>query len=172
MYFAKGYFLSSRSDRNFAKSIQKLTGIYPNNVALYKQAFTHPFNSKVNYQRLEFLGDAVLNTVLTDIVFRKFPDLDEGLLTKIRANVVCNDALVRIARRMNLESYLQNTPPQQNKGKRFERDIVESLIGAVYLDKGYPCCRDFIAAKILTPFVDMDKLKNLELSYSTKKLSV
>lgn len=161
MCFFKKYFLSNKEDRDFAKSIYKLTGFYPKNLMLYREAFTLPCVSRVNYQRLEFLGDAILKGILTDIIFYSFPDLNEGIMTKICSVAISNDSLSDISNKMNLEAYLQyqNLVPSKNKGKKFEADIVESLIGAIYTDLGYATCRVFLKEKIL-PFLNIKKISN------------
>lgn len=128
-------------------------GLEFNNIALLTLALTHPSyhqdkNLQADNQRLEFLGDAVLNLVITEALFEQFPDQDEGEMTKIRAKIVCEKALLQVARVLNLGSYLLLGKGEEMSGGRSRKsilaDAVEAVIGAIYRDKGYDAARSFI----------------------------
>ncbi|HPF43840.1 MAG TPA: ribonuclease III [Syntrophomonadaceae bacterium] len=128
-------------------------GLEFNSMALLTLALTHPSyhqdkNLQADNQRLEFLGDAVLNLAITEALFERLPDQAEGELTKIRAKIVCEKALLQIARGLNLGSYLLLGKGEEMSGGRSRKsilaDAVEAVIGAIYLDKGYDAARSFI----------------------------
>lgn len=116
-------------------------------------ALTHPSyhqdkNTVGNNQRLEFLGDAVLNLIIAEILFEYFPDKAEGVLTKIRAKIVCEKALLQVAKKLNLGSYLLLGKGEEMSGGRSRKsilaDTVEAVIGAIYRDSGYDAVKGFV----------------------------
>ncbi len=128
-------------------------GIEFKNDDLLTMALTHPsYHQDSNYpadnQRLEFLGDSVLSLVITEVLFERFPDKDEGVLTKIRAAIVCEKALVQVAKTIRLGNYLRLGKGEQMSGGRSRKsilaDAMEALIGAIYLDQGYAAAGDFV----------------------------
>ncbi|SHH01672.1 RNAse III [Thermosyntropha lipolytica DSM 11003] len=123
------------------------------NPELIRMALTHPSyaqekNSLFNNQRLEFLGDAVLNFIVAEYLYNNYPDKPEGDLTRIRAKVVCEKSLVKVAQKINLGDYLLLGKGEEKSGGRKRKsilaDAVEAVIGAIYLDQGYEKARDFI----------------------------
>ena len=130
--------------------------IHFNNEALLTLALTHPSyydkdkQSFNNNQRLEFLGDAVLNLIIVERLFERFPRKAEGELTKIRAKIVCEKALMQVAVRINIGKYLLLGKGEEMSGGRTRKsilaDAVEALIGAIYLDKGYQAAKEFVMA--------------------------
>ena len=128
-------------------------GIEFENDDLLNMALTHPsYHQDSNYpadnQRLEFLGDAVLSLVVTEVLFERFPEEDEGVLTKIRAKIVCEKALVQVARAIELGDYLRLGRGEQLSGGRNRKsilaDAMEAVIGAIYLDQGYEVAAAFV----------------------------
>lgn len=124
-----------------------------NDAGLIRMALTHPSyaqekNIPVNNQRLEFLGDAVLNFIVAEYIYNHYQDKPEGDLTKIRAKVVCEKSLVKVAQKINLGDYLLLGKGEEKSGGRKRKsilaDAVEAVIGAIYLDQGYEKARDFI----------------------------
>ncbi len=125
------------------------------------QAFTHSsfvneqrINKKADYERLEFLGDAVLEMISSAFLFRKYPDKKEGEMSKIRASLVCEPALAYAAEQLNIKSYIQLGKGEEATGGRNKEsiisDVVESIIGALFLDGGIEESKRFIDAYILT----------------------
>ncbi len=143
---------------NKATDFAAAQGLEFNRMALLTLALTHPSyhqdkNLQADNQRLEFLGDAVLNLVVTEALFERLPDQAEGELTKIRAKIVCEKALLQVARVLNLGSYLLLGKGEEMSGGRSRKsilaDAVEAVIGAIYLDKGYDAARSFIRQHFL-----------------------
>jgi ribonuclease-3 len=135
----------------------KASGLEFNNYELIRMALTHPSyaqekNVSYNNQRLEFLGDAVLNFVVGEYLYRTFPAKAEGELTRIRARVVCETSLHDVAAHLNLGEYLLLGKGEDLSGGRKRKsilaDAVEAVIGALYLDQGYPAARDFVLRQL------------------------
>ena len=128
-------------------------GIKPNNIGYYEVAFTHSSYAtcndlEYNYERLEFLGDTVLSTLVSVFLYKMHPEFGEGKLTKIRANYVCQQALIVYSRRYNLDKYikinLDDKRITDNEVISITADVFESFIGAIYLDKGIDVVDDFL----------------------------
>jgi ribonuclease III len=148
---------NSRSDEDgiFFTEIQKILGFKPINIEIYKKAFTHrSFNktdakgNPISYERLEFLGDAMLSAVIAGHLFNEVPHGDEGYLTKMRSKVVSN-------------------VPMKHFGDNIHGNIFEALIGAIFLDKGYTYCEKFINKRVIIPYVDIAKLEGKVISYKS-----
>lgn len=146
------------------KPLQEHIGIYFNNIKFLKQAFTH--SSYVNEhrrkklednERLEFLGDAVLELTVSDYLFRTFPNMQEGEMTKLRAAIVCETSLVQFAESLHFADFVLLGKGEENTGGRHRpallADVFESFIGALYLDQGIDAVRSFLN-KYVFPKVD------------------
>lgn len=152
--------------------LQQNIGITFSDVALLKQTFTHssylnenPECATEDYERLEFLGDAVLNVVVTEKLYQQFPDMKEGDLTRIRAELIREENLARVAAELELGEYLLLGKGELQTGGR-ERstslaDAVEALIGAIFLDRGIETARGFVLNKIVGEWQDTGDLGNL-----------
>ncbi len=159
---------------HYKKKLQKLLGFKPGNVNVYMQAFTHRSaigvkKTKVeNNERLEFLGDSILDAIISDYLFTKYPDADEGFLTNMRSKIVNGKKLTELAIHINLPEYLlfniQNFP---NRNNLYE-DSFEALIGAIYIDKGYEKAEKFVKSKILAKLVDFKELENTDLNFKSQ----
>lgn len=132
-----------------------------NNKALLKQALTHSsyaneqkIRKNGDYERLEFLGDAVLEMISSEFLFKTHPDMSEGKLTKLRSSLVCEPALAQCAKEIDLGSYMLLGKGEESTGGRYREsitsDVMEALIGALYLDGGYQTAHDFICKYILS----------------------
>ena len=141
--------------------------------ALLKQALTHSsyaneqkIRKNGDYERLEFLGDAVLELISSDFLFKQYKDMSEGKLTKLRSSLVCEPALAQCAKEINLGSYMLLGKGEESTGGRYREsitsDVMEALIGALYLDGGFQPARDFICKYILS---DIEKRR---LFYDSK----
>ncbi|AOR23250.1 ribonuclease III [Clostridium taeniosporum] len=133
--------------------IENRLGVYFNNQSLIKTALTHSsfgnqFKDAKYNERLEFLGDSVLQLCITEYLFNKFKDKSEGELTKIRSLIVCENSLYEIAKKLNLGEYIRMSKGEELTGGRermsIQADAVEAVIAAVYLDKGIGFVNDFI----------------------------
>lgn len=167
------------TDRAFIKKLANLTGFKPKNTALYHQAFRH-HSAATNYdikdgrlsnERLEFLGDAVLSSIVAELLFSTYPTKGEGFLTEVRAKIVSREQLCDLAQKMGLEDFLE-----YDKSIRGNRQIIrslsgnafEALIGAVYLDKGYNFTKKFIKGRILHMHLDIHVLAQTELNFKSR----
>lgn len=149
LFYKKIFSRFFKKDGDFFVKIEKMLGFSPKNITYYEEAFTHPSvmqqnKAAVNYQRLEFLGDAVLGAVIAHYVFEKSPEQNEGYLTKIRSKMVQREHLNRIGRTLKLEQFLVFNPKSDRLGEHLHGNLFEALIGAIYLDRGYQKATEFI----------------------------
>ena len=168
--------LNSRSnkDGNFFLQLSKILGYKPKNKELYIKAFTHrSLNLKdsdgnaVNYERLEFVGDAMLSAVIASYLFEKAPQGDEGYLTKMRSKVVSREHLNELGKELKLIELVESKIPTSNFGNNIHGNLFESLIGAIFLDKGYKKCEKFIFKSVINPHVDIETLEGKVISYKS-----
>lgn len=140
--------------------------IIPNNPDLYEIAFTHgsyelKHNIGYSYERLEFLGDSVLSLIVSEYLFKKFPEYDEGRLSKLRANYVCQIALIYYSHELGLDKYLkictEDEPISHNEILSITADIFESFLGAIFLDQGINFAKDYIS-KIIFKYIDEGRI--------------
>ena len=176
MRIIKKIFSKSRSleDGIFFDSIQKILGFAPVNLEYYQKAFTHRssnrldvFGNPINYERLEFLGDAMLSSVIAAHLFSKAPAGDEGYLTKMRSKIVSREHLNELGKDLNLVQYIESKVPLNHFGENIHGNIFESLVGAIYLDRGYVYCEKFIHKRVVTPYVDIARLEGKVISYKS-----
>lgn len=168
--------LNSRSDKggNFFLRVEKIVGFKPKKKTLYVKAFTHrSMNLKddegnaINYERLEFVGDAMLSAVIAFYLFEEVPHGDEGYLTKMRSKVVSREHLNELGKELELIDLVESNIPKQNFGSNIHGNLFEALVGAIYLDKGYKQCEKFIYNKVINPHVDIEKLEGKVISYKS-----
>ncbi|TYA60141.1 ribonuclease III [Formosa maritima] len=168
--------LNSRSkiDGNFFVSMNKILGFKPKSLKFYKTAFTHrSMNIKdsqgntINYERLEFLGDAMLGAVIASHLYIEVPSGDEGYLTKMRSKIVSREHLNELGRDLNLISLVESKIPKGQFGDNIHGNLFEALIGAIFLDKGYKYCEKFIYKKVIIPYVDIEQLEGKVISYKS-----
>lgn len=176
MSFLKNIFKNSRADEGgiFFDEIQKILGFKPLNIDYYQKAFTHRSSNKldasgnpVNYERLEFLGDAMLSAVIAAHLFNEVPEGDEGYLTKMRSKVVSREHLNELGRDLNLIQFVDSKVPSKHFGDNIHGNIFEALIGAIFLDKGFNYCQKFIHRRVILPYVDIAKLEGKVISYKS-----
>ena len=173
LFFRKIVALSSiREDRVFYNGMQKLLTFSPKNILFYEEAFTHRSLKKVNkngspfnYERLEFVGDAMLSAIIASYLFKKVPTQSEGYLTKMRSKIVSRDHLNELGKDLNLIAFVRSKIPKKNIGDNIHGNIFEALVGAIYLDRGYLYCDHFIHNKVIIPYVDIPKLEGKITSY-------
>lgn len=168
--------LNSRSNSggNFFISIRNILGFKPKNLNYFKTAFTHrSMNIKddkgnpINYERLEFLGDAMLSAVIASHLYLEVPGGDEGYLTKMRSKVVSREHLNELGKELNLISLVESKIPKGQFGENIYGNLFEALIGAIFLDRGYKYCEKFIYKKVIIPYVDIEKLEGKVISYKS-----
>ena len=168
--------LNSRSEKNgnFFMEIQKITGFKPKYIKHYEKAFTHrSMNLKdkqgnaINYERLEFLGDAMLSSVIAAHLFKEVPEGNEGYLTKMRAKVVSRKHLNELGKDLRLIELVKTNIPKSQFGVNIHGNLFEALIGAIYLDRGFVYCERFIKEAVIDPYVDIESLEGQIISYKS-----
>ena len=155
-------------------TIKNITGFSPKDLSLYHRAFTHTSmeetdasGKRINYERLEFLGDAVLNTIVAAHLFKELPYNSEGSLTLMRSKIVRRNFLNQMGERLGLIHRLVSNVPQKNYGADVHGNLFEALVGAVYLDTGFDACSRFVHTCMITPYVNLSELHNKVLSYKS-----
>jgi ribonuclease-3 len=169
-------FTKSRSpeDGIFFEATSTILGFRPKDLNYYRTAFTHRSSSRldlsgniINYERLEFLGDAMLSSVIAAYLFREAPHGDEGYLTKMRSKIVSREHLNELGKDLNLIRFIESKVPIQHFGENIHGNIFESLVGAIYLDRGYIYCEKFIQKRVVVPYVDISRLEGKVISYKS-----
>ncbi len=157
------------------EAIKNLFGYSPNNIAVYKLAFRHKSmapsaNSGFKYsnERLEYLGDAVLGSIVADFLFKKFPYKDEGFLTEMRSRIVSRSHLNQLSRKLGIDKLVEASKENNISGSSILGDAFEAFIGAVYIDKGYRFTQKIILNKIIQTHVDIDALLSTEINFKSK----
>ena len=157
----------------FAKVMQRVIGFYPDNIELYRQAFLHksviqdnnlkPFESN---ERLEFLGDAILDSIISHYLFNKFPFKDEGFLTQLRSRLVSRQSLNQLAVKLGFKELINARLEKESKS--VYGDALEAIIGAIYLDKGYLTTQKFIEDRLLHNHIDIEEVLNTETDFKSR----
>ena len=169
--------LNSRSKKdsgNFFSAMHKILGFKPKRIKIYETAFTHRSmnikNSKghaINYERLEFLGDAMLSAVIASHLYQEVPSGDEGYLTKMRSKVVSREHLNELGRELGLIELVDSKIPKGQFGDNIHGNLFEAVVGAIFLDKGYSYCEKFIYKRVIVPHVDIERLEGKVISYKS-----
>lgn len=157
---------------SFKKQLKNILGFSPGNISLYRTALTHRSireNTHENNERLEYLGDAILSALVADYLFKRYPYKGEGYLTEMRSKMVNRQQLNEIAVRMGLKKItLYNKSDGSLKVSQIFGNTLESLVGAIYLDKGYKKTAVWVMNFIIRPHMFMDDLENLEINHKNK----
>ncbi len=166
-----------QKDKELYYDLKNIIGFFPRNIELYKQALLHKSimhrNSKgkpVNNERLEFLGDAVLGSVVGDIVYHHFPGKREGFLTNTRSKLVQREMLGKLAKEMGITKLVLTSGNSQSHNSYLGGNAFEALVGAIYIDKGYDACMKFIKKRILKKLINIDKVAYKEVNFKSKLL--
>lgn len=164
----------SKNDGNFFLQLKNILGFKPKDVTLYKKAFTHrSMNIRdkegvaINYERLEFVGDAMLGAVIAAYLFSEVPHGDEGYLTKMRSKIVSREHLNELGKELNLIDLVESKIPKNNFGNNIHGNLFEALVGAIFLDMGYAYCEKFIQKKVIQAHVDIETLEGKVISYKS-----
>lgn len=166
---------SSKKERDLANRFGRITGKTPINLSLYEQAMCHSSVAKKNaggikdsYERLEYLGDAILGMIVAEILFKKFPYKEEGFLTELRARIVSREALNRLSQKIGLADLIQYQQQRGPKHKSIYGDVMEALIGAFYLDHGFEATKRFVIQRLIQPHYDFDEILSTTYNYKSK----
>lgn len=164
-----------RKDKEPYLCFYKILGFYPRNIEYYKQALLHKSSSikagkgrLLNNERLEFLGDAILDAVVADIVYKKFEGKREGFLTNTRSKIVQRDTLNRVAVEIGLDKMIVYTTKQSSHNSYMCGNAFEALVGAIYLDRGYRACKKFMEERIINQYLNLEKVSRKEVNFKSK----
>ncbi len=175
-FIRKIFAKSSRSQEDgiFFSDMEKILGFKPVTIGFYEKAFTHRSLNKVddhgnpiNYERLEFLGDAMLSSVIAAYLFNEAPMGNEGYLTKMRSKIVSREHLNELGRDLDLIRFIESKVPTAHFGENIHGNVFEALVGAIYLDQGYTACEKFIQHRVIKPYVDISRLEGKVISYKS-----
>ncbi|MBA5793068.1 ribonuclease III [Flavobacterium sp. xlx-214] len=158
----------------FYSTITQIISYKPRNIVYFETAFTHRSLNKlnenkqpINYERLEFLGDAILGSVIAAYLYKNAPKGDEGYLTQMRSKLVSRSHLNSIGKKLQLTNWVQTKAAISQFGDNINGNLLEALIGAIYMDKGFTACEKFIYKNILIEIKDLDYLENKIASYKS-----
>lgn len=166
---------SKVKERKFANTIANIIGQTPRNLDLYRLAVCHTSVAKESatgiknsYERLEYLGDAILGAVVAEFLFKKFPYKNEGFLTEIRSRIVNRESLNHVGKKIGLSKVVEYSGRGGSvTHKSLYGDALEALVGAIYLDKGFKDCRRFILKRLITPHFDIDEIIQNNLNFKS-----
>jgi ribonuclease III len=177
MPISRLYKLYLSPNRKYVKVLKNLLGFVPGNLSLYRLAFRHKSVAqnvkngiKNSNERLEFLGDAVLGSVVAELLFKLYPYKDEGFLTELRSKIVSRVNLNQLGRKLGFEQLIEYDSRILNSGRQGSLlgDAFEALIGAVYLDKGYEFTKNFLINHIIKSHIDIHTLEKTETNFKSK----
>jgi len=167
--------LFSSDRKEFYLFLKDLLGFYPQNLRLYDIAFIHKSASIVdsqgnfvNNERLEYLGDAILGAIIADFLYNRFPQEDEGFLTKTRSKLVNRAILTQLTHEMGLHVFIDSNTTKNIDKSHIYGDALEALIGAIYLDKDYKAAKFFVTKKILPQFVDLNEIEQADSNFKSQ----
>lgn len=162
-------------DKAFACRLRKILGFYPRNIAVYREALVHrslnhyrPHEQKKDNERLEYLGDAVIETVVSDILYHHFPGKKEGFLTSTRSKIVQRSSLNRLAKETGLVELIQSTHINRTHNSFISGNAFEALVGAIYLDRGYAHCYRFFKERIIGKHIDLNKVAKEDDNFKSR----
>ena len=166
-------------DKEFRSALYQIMGFCPHNIDLYRTAFAHKSheyrskktgNKPLNNERLEFLGDAVLETVVSHIVYRQYPNKREGFLTNTRSKIVSRESLGKLAKELGIDRLIQSQTHGRTHNSYLEGNSFEALMGAIYLDRGFRYAFQFVEKRIIGAVLDLDTVANKEVNFKSKLL--
>ena len=162
-------------DRKSYLCFYKILGFYPRNIRIYQQALLHKSTSlrsekgrPLNNERLEFLGDAILDAIVGDIVYRHFEGKREGFLTNTRSKIVQRETLNKLAVDIGLDKLVKSSTRSSSHNSYMYGNAFEAFIGAIYIDQGYDRCKQFMEKKIFKSYIDLDKMSRKEVNFKSK----
>ncbi len=162
-------------DRESYFCFYRILGFFPRDIKVYQQALLHKSTSlrsekgrPINNERLEFLGDAILDAIVGDIVYRYFEGRREGFLTNTRSKIVQRETLNKLAVEIGLDKLVKYSSRSSSHNSYMYGNAFEAFIGAIYLDQGYNRCKQFMEEKILKNYIDLDKMSRKEVNFKSK----
>lgn len=166
-----------RKDKELYSSLFRILGFYPHDITLYRQALSHSSSAmrgkngkKMNNERLEFLGDAIIEAVTSDIVYHHFEQKREGFLTTTRSKLVQRSTLNKLAEEVGLDKLIRTNGHSTGHNNYIGGNAFEALVGAIYLDRGYKHCMWFLRSRIIAEHLNLDKMASKEMNFKSKLL--
>ena len=160
--------------QEFASRLRKIIGFRTTNLRIYEAAFIHRSASftltdgkRINNERLEFLGDAVLDAILSDYLFEKFPDANEGFMTKIRSRIVNREILNQLAISMGIDKFLVSNVSLNSSTRNLYGDALEALIGALFIDKGFKKTKNLFIKRVFNKYLDLGQIVDTDTDYKS-----
>ncbi len=167
--------LFSSPRKEFYLFLKSLFGVAPRNLNFYETALIHKSASKldsqrnlINNERLEYLGDAILGSVIAEFLYNRFPNEDEGFLTQMRSKLVNRSFLTELTYQIGLNTYIKSNTNNTAENSHIYGDAFEALIGALYLDRGYKVTRAFIVKKLLTNYVNLNEVQHTNTNFKSQ----
>ena len=164
-----------RKDRESYLCFYQILGFYPRNIHIYEQALLHKSTSlrsekgrPLNNERLEFLGDAILDAIVGDIVYKRFEGKREGFLTNTRSKIVQRETLNKLAVAIGLDKLIKYSTRSSSHNSYMYGNAFEAFIGAIYLDQGYERCKQFMEQRIINRYIDLDTISRKEVNFKSK----
>ncbi|MCQ2376028.1 MAG: ribonuclease III [Salinivirgaceae bacterium] len=165
------------TDKEFLEAVHRITNQYPKNESLYKLALVHKSASLklndgqlVNNERLEYLGDAVMDAVVAEYLYHNYPDKPEGFLTQTRAKIVNGDSLAHLALALGIDKFIVSHVANYNTNKNILGDAFEAMVGALYLDHGYKAVQRFVYKHLIRKYINLHEVVNTENNYKSRLL--
>jgi ribonuclease-3 len=160
--------------QEFVSRLRKIIGFRTTNLRIYEAAFIHRSASftlaegqRINNERLEFLGDAVLDAILSDYLFKKFPDANEGFMTKIRSRIVNREILNQLAISMGIDNILVSNVSSAHSTRNLYGDALEALIGALFVDKGFNKTKNLFIRRVFNKYLDLEKIVETDTDHKS-----
>lgn len=174
----RDYFAHCTSkDKTLSDFIKNDFGFYPKNITLYQLAFTHKSASesslgsyKLNNERLEYLGDAILSAVVADYLFHIFPTKSEGFLTEMRSRIVSRASLNKLSQKLGFDRMIHYSHDNHSSFKSMTGNAFEAFVGALYLDRGYEFSKHILIDRIIKMHIDLDQLEQTDVNFKSKLL--
>ena len=164
-----------RKDRESYLCFYRILGFYPRDIRIYEQALLHKSSAVrsemgrlLNNERLEFLGDAILDAIVGDIVYKRFEGKREGFLTNTRSKIVQRETLNKLAVEIGLDKLIKYSTRSSSHNSYMYGNAFEAFIGAIYLDQGYERCKQFMEQRIINRYIDLDKISRKEVNFKSK----
>lgn len=165
-----------RKEKDLYRSLFSMLGFYPRHIQYYKEALVHRSMGEyqegryINNERLEFLGDAILDAVVADVLFHQYKKKREGFLTSTRSKIVQRETLGKVAVMMGLDKRLQSHTNSSAHNSYLAGNAFEALVGAIYLDRGYDFCLEYVRCQILNHYLDIGKMASKEVNFKSRLL--
>jgi len=173
----KFFIVQFAKDKILYSAVKNLLGFYPRNIYLYKVALSHKSapqvwlkGQQVNNERLEYLGDAVLSSIVADYLYKKFPYQNEGFLTEMRSRIVSRSRFNKLSLKMGLNKLIFQGNGSFTSSKSIFGDTFEALIGAIYLDKGYNFTKSVVIRRIIDVHLDVDEIERTDTNFKSRIL--